>query len=265
MLEFTNSWSAQSVSVQLPAWADIVGWSVRDPRVVKALVTGYPRFMIPHKVTSLSQRIASMCLKQGKFKGYQNGELFALTVSTYRHAIMCQHTLRREQEPRVHPSDIVIMKLSWDGTMTEMDGQLEAKTIVPGLGEEPIFAITHPTELQPAARFLWQHTGFGISSRRAEFWLVQGPFGLEENKTPSSSYGPKEIGTARAAIRNRIGAGHGVPEENVFLYAGGMAAITETAMAIQTVRGQKQASHVRAVVFGFVPLPWSSPSVVDVG
>lgn len=214
--------------------------------------------MIPHKVTSLSQKIAGMCLEQGRFKGYQNRELFALTVSTYRHAIMCQQTLRREQEPEVRPSDIVIMKLSWDGTMTEIDGQPEAKTIAPGLGKEPIFAITHPTELELAARFLWQHTGFGISSRRAEFWLVQGPFGLEENKTPTSSYGPKEIGTARAAIMKRIGAGHGVPEENVFLYAGGMAAITETAMAVQIIRGQNQAAHVRAVVFGFVPLPWWS-------
>ncbi|KAK0738169.1 putative cystathionine gamma-synthase/beta-lyase [Schizothecium vesticola] len=245
---------AHAVSVQLPTWADTVGWSVREPRVVNALLTGYPRFMIPRTVTSLSKRIAKKCLEGGGFKSQSVDKFFVLLVSTYRHAALCQRSLRQKMEPGVEPSDIAVMEISWDGTVTRVDGQPEAETASPGLGKEPIFAITHPTELQLSARYFWQHTGFGISSRRSDFWLEQGPFGPEEEEVevPVGPYDANEVNTARAAMRSRIAAGNSAPEENVFLYSGGMAAITETAMAIQTLRDPEQNSSCCAAVFGFL-------------
>jgi hypothetical protein len=217
--------------------------------------------MVPRTVTSLSKKIANKCLKGGGFKSQSADRFFVLLVSTYRHAALCQRTLRQKMEPGVEPSDIAVMKVSWDGTITRIDGQPEAETASPGPGQEPIFAITHPTELQLSARYLWQHTGFGISSRRSDFWLEQGPFGPGgEVEVPVSPYDAKEVNTARAAMRSRIAAGNSAPEENVFLYSGGMAAITETAMAIQTLRDPEQNSPCCAAVFGFVLSP--TPNVL---
>ena len=213
--------------------------------------------MIPRTVTSLSKRIAKKCLEGGGLKSRSVDECFVLLVSTYRHAALCQRSLRQKMEPGVEPYDIAVMKISWDGTVTRADGQPEAETASPGLGKEPIFAITHPTELQLSARYFWQHTGFGISSRRSDFWLERGPFGPEEEdvEVPVRPYDANEVNTARAAMKSRIAAGNSVPEENVFLYSGGMAAITETAMAIQTLRDPEQNSPPYAAVFGFVLTP----------
>lgn len=256
--------SSQAISVQLPTWDDTVGWSVREPRIVNALLTGYPRFMIHRTVTSLSEKIAAKCLEGGGFKSQSVDEFFVRLVSTYRHAALGQRNLRHKMEPGVEPSDIAVMKVSWDGTVTRVEGQPEAEAVHPGLGKEPIFAVTYPIELQLPAKFFWQHTGFGISSRRSELWLEQGPFSSQEKKveSPIAAYDSSEVAAARAAVRSRITAGNSAPEENVFLYAGGMAAITQTAMAIQALRDPEQISPCCAAVFGFVVSP--SPPCVNI-
>lgn len=220
--------------------------------------------MIHRTVTSLSNKIASKCFEGGGFKSQSVDEFFVKLVSTYRHAALGQRNLRQKMEPGVEPSDIAVMKVSWDGTVTRVEGQPKAEAVDPGLGKEPIFAITYPTELQLPARFFWQHTGFGISSRRSELWLEKGPFSSEEDKveSPIAVCDSSEVETARAAIRSRIAAGNSAPEENVFLYAGGMAAITETAMAIQALRDPEQNSPCCAAVFGFVLSP--SPPCINI-
>lgn len=220
--------------------------------------------MIHRTIMSLSNKITIKCLEGGGFKSQSVDDLFVKLVSTYRHAALGQRNLLQKIEPGVEPFDIAVMKVSWDGSVTRVEGQLEADAVDPGLGKEPIFAITYPTELQLPARFFWQHTGFGISSRRSELWLEQGPFSSEEDKveTPIATNDSSDVATARAAIKSRIAAGNSAPEENVFLFSCGMAAITETAMAIQALRGPEQVSPCCAAVFGFVVS--RSPSYSDI-
>jgi len=112
-------------------------------------------------------------------------------------------------------------------------------------GTENIFLISFPKEMFPTAKAVWQHTGFGISSRRATYWLENAPF-LSERPSFSSEHNLKsktDTNTARAKIRARISAGYSseclqVNQTDVFLYPTGMTAITEAAIAVQSIRSQ---------------------------
>ncbi|KAK1826293.1 putative cystathionine gamma-synthase [Podospora conica] len=243
-----------AISVHFPTWGDCVGWGDRDPRVVNAMTNGYPRFFVPLTVASLSKEILTKCIKAGEFKNKNVDELFILLVSAYQHAALCQSHFRQQNEPGVEPSDIVVIKVSWDGNIARLDGEPKAETEAPGAGKEPLFAVIHPAELQMCARYFLQHTGFGISSRRSDFWVEHGPFGNEKGneEVPVSPYDGNEVDTARAAMRQRIAVGNSAPEENVFLYPGGMSGIAQTAMAIQKVRHPDGNSPCRTAVFGFL-------------
>jgi len=49
--------SPHAVSVALPCWRDVVGYEEKEPRVVNALVSGYPRFFIHREVRELAQQM----------------------------------------------------------------------------------------------------------------------------------------------------------------------------------------------------------------
>src|ERR1035437_3934384 len=49
--------SPHAVSVALPLWQDVVGYEEKDPRVVNALTSGYPRFFIHAEVRELARQI----------------------------------------------------------------------------------------------------------------------------------------------------------------------------------------------------------------
>jgi cystathionine gamma-synthase len=49
--------SPHAVSVALPYWQDVVGYEEKDPRVVNALTSGYPRFFIHAEVQELARLI----------------------------------------------------------------------------------------------------------------------------------------------------------------------------------------------------------------
>ncbi len=49
--------SPHAVSVAMPRWQDVVGYEEKDPRVVNALHSGYPRFFIHAEVQELGRQI----------------------------------------------------------------------------------------------------------------------------------------------------------------------------------------------------------------
>ncbi|KAL2166849.1 hypothetical protein VTG60DRAFT_2084 [Thermothelomyces hinnuleus] len=130
------------------------------------------------------------------------------------------------------------------------------------VGEEDIFLVTFPAELYLAAKAIWQHTGFGISSRRAAYWLETAPF-LVPTTAPKALISPTErarqLGEGLDALKTRIAAGQSSPPDNlhvnlsdVFLFLTGMTAITETAAAIKSLRRKDSSSPPRVAVFGFL-------------
>jgi cystathionine gamma-synthase len=50
--------SPHAVSVALPLWQDVVGYEEKEPRVVNALTSGYPRFFIHAEVRELARQIS---------------------------------------------------------------------------------------------------------------------------------------------------------------------------------------------------------------
>lgn len=109
--------------------------------------------------------------------------------------------------------------------------------------DEYIHAVTFPEELESEAKAFWQHTGYGISSRRARFWLDNAPFlSLTSRNDGVSSILPQEqADTAACVLRERIASllstnSQAADVEGVFLYPTGMSSISHSATALRSTR-----------------------------
>ena len=58
-LGHTFSGSPHSVCVSLPTMRDVIGYEEKEPRVINALQSGYPRFFENPLVTKLSQHFCT--------------------------------------------------------------------------------------------------------------------------------------------------------------------------------------------------------------
>ncbi|KAK4136061.1 PLP-dependent transferase [Trichocladium antarcticum] len=258
------------ISVHLPKWADTVGWAAREARVVDAMKTGYPRFFIPRVVDQLVARLLRICgrragLGQGSDGGKPGGKL-GLLFATRRHATICRRTLLSKPDAQPGKLDIGRYAISWDGKITMLAGPgQDAGTEQPepsaSVGQECIYLVSYPPELGARAKSFWQHTGFGISSRRATYWLERAPF-LSEGVVPeprlSSTELSLQVDQAKAEIKRRIATGHSAPSEgfvvsddDVFLFHTGMTAMAEAVDAVKALHPPTSDSPPRLAVFGF--------------
>lgn len=267
----------QGVSVHLPKWADTVGWASREPRVLDAMTTGYPRFFVARVVHKLAMRLLEIHnAREGTVDGEDagvgtSGGRLAMLLDTVRHADMCRRMLeewclvRTEGERIV---DIGVYNVTWDGKITTVGSgeKLTQGGSARKIGDEDIVLLSFPVELALDAKSLWQHTGFGISSRRATHWLDNAPF--LSTATPQNSLSPppdaaQRVGQAKADIKERLATGNSsstltVSPSDVFLCPTGMTAIAETADAIKSLRQHTPDSPYRVAVFGLVlPHPHS--------
>lgn len=268
--------SFQGISVHLPKWADTVGWASRDPRVLDAMKTGYPRFFIPRVVEQLAVRLLAKHRSRATSRGgredleiEQAGQRLAMLLISVPHAQMCRKVLPswNLQEKQNKPSgDIGVYIVAWNGEITTVGEEdvVEKPEPTTRSGEEDIVLVSYPAELAVEAKSFWQHTGFGISSRRAAHWLENAPFLASKIPTivPSSGKISRAVTEARATLKTRIAAGHSHPSANihvspsdVFLFPTGMTAIAETATAIKSLRTPTPETPYRVAVFGFVPHP----------
>ncbi|KAJ4288347.1 hypothetical protein N0V88_007385 [Collariella sp. IMI 366227] len=261
------------VSVHLPKWADTVGWASREPRVLDAMKTGYPRFFIPRVVDQLAMRLIGMVYSEMVKKGSDEKGLLettkhqlAMLLDTHRHAQMCGQALSMWEAANERPSNIKVHAITWDGTITKLrDGLFKELAPANKIGAEDIFLISYPTKFGVAAKAFWQHTGFGISSRRATHWLEHAPFlstSIISSPPLIPVVTPLDIDRAKAELKARIAAGFCDPSSNltispsdVFLFPTGMTAITEVASTIKSFRKTTPSTLHRVAVFGFVSLP----------
>lgn len=120
---------------------------------------------------------------------------------------------------------------------------------------QTIYMVTFPEDFMPKAKSFWQHSGLGISTRFATFWLDNAPF-LNDQKELSVTgrLPPEDADKAHYILRERISdllstKDSQVGAEDVYLYPTGMSAIYHTAAAINHISG-KPAQDIRAAVFG---------------
>ncbi|KAM4064533.1 cys/Met metabolism PLP-dependent enzyme [Hirsutella rhossiliensis] len=237
-----------AVSVSLPKWSDTVGWASRDPGVLSRLQAGYPRFYVPHIVRDLADNLlkwaAATPLRGSGKQGHVAGGQAAMLFPSQRMAEACQRYLEKRDENNVREhGPIAVIHVSFDGRATGIDSSM---TCPPSPGQD-VFVAMYPDQLGPEAKAFWQHTGFGISSRFAAFWLKNAPFLRQQGD---------EAGDGAISLRQRIAglystAPNNVGVSDVYLYPTGMSAMAHTALALQSL-GSHASERYRVAVFGFL-------------
>ncbi|KAM7202989.1 putative cystathionine gamma-synthase [Naviculisporaceae sp. PSN 640] len=260
-----------AVGVHLPEWRDTVGWAARETRVVNAMRTGYPRFFVPRVVDRLAEEVVRIYDNQGNAHNGQSLELSrsAFLFPNCRYATLCLRFLHDQAPSGIDTGNVCGFVLNPDGTTTKLDLAQETQPDPDNdqnlaTQSKPLSAVLYPMSLYPLAKAFWQHTGFGISSRQATFWLDAV---LKRDRRNGRLMPPARrnltdeylLQSAKNNIRSRIAKGHspelsrtgmGLTKQDVLLYPTGMAAITEAAAAIKSRRSLNGRQCV-AAVFGF--------------
>ncbi|KAH6677500.1 pyridoxal phosphate-dependent transferase [Halenospora varia] len=138
-------------SVSLPTWADNVGYEEGQERVVGKMTTGYPRFFIHKAIAAFAEDVV---------KAHGNAGQSAMLFPSCRTAQGCANFIRA-REPSLAVSDVQVVNLVLD----------KSKAISETLAKvhPSISAVVFRKDLFPIAKQYWQHSGDGVSSRRAEF------------------------------------------------------------------------------------------------
>ncbi len=235
------------------------------------MTTGYPRFFVARVVDRLAMLLleikrahqrATPDDDSGVVSLVRRGERLATVLDNIRHGQMCRNTLLKwcaEAEPSFVPN-IEVDIVSWDGEITAvLENDIRQITSTPrNIGGEEIVLISYPADLAGKAKAFWQHTGFGISSRRATHWVEDAPFlspSTQPKQNPVPLDVPKRIEQAKAVLESRIASSQStttlpVPPSDVFLFPTGMTALSEVASAILSLRKARPSNPYRVVIFG---------------
>ncbi|RCI11066.1 hypothetical protein L249_7460 [Ophiocordyceps polyrhachis-furcata BCC 54312] len=145
--------TAHAISVSLPTWKSNVGYEEGQEWVISKLETGYPRFHIHESIKALTIHIR---LYYGR-PGQQ-----AMLFSTLGSATRCIAFIRRYAMPDMK-SCLNILDLVVD---VSKSSSALLRWLCPTLHvaffDEGAYGL---------AKQYWQHTGDGVSSRRAEFYF----------------------------------------------------------------------------------------------
>ncbi|KAK3384739.1 pyridoxal phosphate-dependent transferase [Podospora didyma] len=143
--------TAHAVSVSLPTWESNVGYEEGQEWVVSRMTTGYPRFFIHKSIEAFAIDVVAKVGAKG---------LRVMLFPTRQIALRCANFIRSNAPPALVTNlDVVHLVLD---TVNPSSAALE-----------PVFptisAVLFSQETFPYAKQYWQHTGDGVSSRRAEF------------------------------------------------------------------------------------------------
>ncbi|KAF8477322.1 cystathionine gamma-synthase [Kalaharituber pfeilii] len=150
--------SSHAVSVSLPTWRANVGYEEGEEWVMSRMMTGYPRFFVHKSI----QKLAEVIL--GKY-GQPDEE--ALLVPTMKVAQRCQDFIRSNSGGNAIRIVEFVRQLP-KGISKDATNEIWSD----------LYAVLYPKEHLKIAKAYWQHTGEGVSSRRAEFCQRQLEDGL---------------------------------------------------------------------------------------
>ncbi|KAF2130029.1 cystathionine gamma-synthase-like protein [Dothidotthia symphoricarpi CBS 119687] len=140
-----------AVSVSLPTWRANVGYEEGEEWVISKMKTGYPRFFIHKSI----QRFATAIIQNHGREGEE-----AMLFPTHSTASRCREFFIR-QVPDVDASQVRILDLV---PAAEKARSEELAMISPRIS-----VVLFPQEHFKIAKAFWQHSGDGVSSRRAEY------------------------------------------------------------------------------------------------
>ncbi|KAG0231856.1 hypothetical protein BGW42_008605 [Actinomortierella wolfii] len=153
-----------AISVSLPTFRDNVDYEEAAPRVVNAMVSGYPRFFIALKVRELM----AICEKK-----YGKPTESCFLWPTRRVAERCREFLTRYYKPTTTTATATTTASPTNGLFRIVEFVIHAPSAEskPDLKYVKIFATFFPKDGFSVAKQFWQHTGDIITSRKAEFCL----------------------------------------------------------------------------------------------
>ncbi|KAK4159667.1 putative cystathionine gamma-synthase [Cladorrhinum sp. PSN259] len=169
-----------AVSVSLPTWRANVGYEEGEEWVVGSMTTGYPRFFVHRSIQAFAKDIIA---KHGK------QDSVAFLWPTRQIAARCVSFVQARAPPEVLAAlDVVHLVLDTSNPQTQ-----PLRSLCP-----TISAVICCKEGFSYLKQYWQHTGDGVSSRRAEFChslfkdgLLRVDDGLKSPTSPKPCRGPK--------------------------------------------------------------------------
>ncbi|KAI1082664.1 PLP-dependent transferase [Whalleya microplaca] len=166
--------TAHAVSVSLPTWKSNVGYEEGEKWVLDAMSTGYPRFFVHKSIQAFCNDVVAKYGTAG-----QKAMLFPTKKTSNR----CLDFIR-DKAPQSALSHLGVVHLVLDPTKKTLDALQSASP--------SISAVLCSEEAYPFAKQYWQHSGDGVSSRRAEFChgLFKEGVLVPEKKAPSSPTSP---------------------------------------------------------------------------
>ncbi|PNP82112.1 hypothetical protein FNYG_04565 [Fusarium nygamai] len=191
------------VSVYIPTWEDTVAWGRRDPQLISQLKTGDPRFFVPLVVNELAERLLTWAsglpwkFLATEFRDELRQSLkergrSAMLITARHHAKDLQRYLD-EQLTRAF-----VFVVDFEGNIRPVEKSENGSDL------NEISVVVYPPRGAKEAKEFWQHTGFGISSRRATYWLENAPFLNRGRELPEAILPVQEAKEAKVAIQQRI-------------------------------------------------------------
>ncbi|OCL08707.1 cystathionine gamma-synthase [Glonium stellatum] len=170
--------TAHAVSVSLPTWSANVGYEEGQEWVLSKMKTGYPRFFIHKSIESFAAAVV---------EGYGRPGERAMLFPSHAVATRCIDFLHN-QAPELGLQQVQIIDLVPSVEKTQ-SGVVEE--VPPNIS-----AVIFPGEYFKIAKAFWQHSGDGVSSRRAEYCHNLFSKGIlidskRREETPRMCKGPK--------------------------------------------------------------------------
>ncbi|CAK7266229.1 Cystathionine gamma-synthase [Sporothrix epigloea] len=144
--------TAHAVSVSLPTWKANVGYEEGESWVLSKLTNGYPRFFIHNYIKAFAASVAKRFGQAG-----QTSVLFPNRAAAER----CRDFMGKYATEASLLANLTIVHLALDSTNPE---SAPYRSLAP-----TISAVLMNPEAFPFAKQYWQHSGDGVSSRRAEY------------------------------------------------------------------------------------------------
>ncbi|KAF4337004.1 cystathionine beta-lyase [Fusarium beomiforme] len=221
-----------AISVYIPAWKDTIAWGKGDLELLGDLETVYPRYFISRAVNRLGQLIVEWTIStfihtasetfKAHFCTVVSSPVTAIAIATRSQAIRFQQSFRGP-----FTGHVFVYKADIYGGVHHLR---ESRT---SCNWDEVYVVVYSYPLDHLAKAFWRHTGFGISSRRAKYWLDNAPF-LNQGHEPLAVDLPlREAQDAKIALRLRIAdlystQGNELDISDVLLYPTGMSAICQT-------------------------------------
>lgn len=187
--------SVHAVACSLPTMRDVIGYEEKSPEVLQAVKSGYPRFVTHFYVRQVASEIC------------RDNRLIGRECFVSASEVLARETVAFAREP--------------DAAIVEADG---------------LFAAHFPagSDGVARARSFMQHVGGGISSRRAEAFLL--------NRGALAAAHPEERAETASAgddVRRRTAELFGTGTDHVILSASGMNAFYAVFRAIDSVQRER--------------------------